>query len=104
MLKIFRLTTHNLQNFSLFQLSKLFAANKSNILHTKQTATVNSTMAQPKTNGDLSTAQTQNVEGMIKFLELLGNLKVSKKRTKYISCANQLYFFMKFFFVRVQNT
>lgn len=86
MLKVLRLTTNNLRNFSLFQLNKLFKQAATNrIFHnTEPTDTDNAAiMSTAETNGSpnkLTSAapQTQNLDGMVKFLELLGNLKVSK--------------------------
>lgn len=88
MLKVLRLVTNNRRNFSLFQLNKLFkqAATHQRILHsTEPGETVSTTMSTPETNGTspqtippTSTPQTQNLDGIVKFLELLGNLKVSE--------------------------
>ena len=88
MLKVLRLTTNNLRNFSLFQLNKLFKQAATNrILHNSDTndtdnvATMSNaeTNGSPETNGSTPTKrpQTQNLDGIVKFLELLGNLKVS---------------------------
>lgn len=82
MLKILRLTTDNLQNFSLFQFGKLLS--KANILHINATESNQSTMSKTDLIDDSTTtekpvaqATTQNLDGIVKFLELLGNLKVS---------------------------
>lgn len=83
MLKVLRLTTNNLRNFSLFQFTKLFKQAATNrILHSTEIENV-TTMSTAETNGSTvkttasATAQTQNLDGIVKFLELLGNLKVS---------------------------
>lgn len=87
MLKVLRLVTNNRRNFSLFQLNKLFkqAATSRNILHTTEAAeTPNTTMSNnAETNGSSDTqpptaAKSQNLDGIVKFLELLGKLKVSR--------------------------
>lgn len=107
MLKVLRLAINNRRNFSLFQLNKLFkqAASQHRILaHSQNTSSSssnsnhntnnscsrcessepvnNSKMSATETNGSTSsspqtTAPTQNLDGMVKFLELLGKLKVS---------------------------
>lgn len=83
MLKILRLTSDNLRNFSLFQFSKLL--NKSNVQHISANETKKSTMSKTENIDDIATKQTpvtqttkQNLDGMVKFFELLGNLKVSE--------------------------
>lgn len=87
MLKVLRLTTDNLRNFSLFQLNKLFkqAATNQIVKNTDQIESLHSaTMSTAETNGSSETKpsteqqQPQNLDGIIKFLELLGNLKVRK--------------------------
>lgn len=92
MLKVLRLAINNRRNFSLFQLNKLFkqAATNQFLVHNNNLDTgesVNSIkMSKAETNGSLetttsskpTTAQTQNLDGMVKFLELLGKLKVSQ--------------------------
>lgn len=86
MLKVLRLTTNNRRNFSLFQLNKLFkqAATNRIFQNTEPTDTDNATiMSTAETNGSpnkmtSAAPQTQNLDGIVKFLELLGNLKVSK--------------------------
>lgn len=86
MLKVLRLVTNNRRNFSLFQLNKLFkqAATNRNILHSTEAAdTANTTMSNAETNGSSdtkppTTAPTQNLDGIVQFLELLGKLKVSR--------------------------
>ncbi|XP_031623139.1 HD domain-containing protein 2 [Contarinia nasturtii] len=89
MLKVLRLTTDNLRNFSLFQFTKLFkqaAANQ--ILHNTEIENA-TTMSAAETNGSSvkttapATAKTQNLDGIVKFLELLGNLK-HLKRTGWV--------------------
>lgn len=93
MLKILRLTSDNLRNFSLFQFSKLL--NKSNVQHISANETFKSTMSKTDDIDDTPTKQTPitqttkpNLNGMVKFFELLGNLKVSE------------IFFFNFFFYR----
>lgn len=91
MLKFLRLTINNhRRHFSLFQLNKLFkqAATNRIIQNTEAviTETERATMSTAETNGSRTenhTPQTQNLDGIVKFLELLGNLKVSK----FIFCA-----------------
>lgn len=82
MLKILRLTTDNLRNFSLFQLSKLLS--KTNILPINETIADKSTMSKteiiensPNSQTPSTQSTTKNLDGIVKFLELLGNLKVS---------------------------
>lgn len=84
MLKVLRLTTNNLRNFSLFQFNKLFKqAVTDRIFHNTETNELkHAIMSNAETNGSSETmaspvAQTQNLGGIVKFLELLGNLKVS---------------------------
>lgn len=79
MLKILRLTRTNRRYFSLFQFNKLLKANESSHSHTKQTKVFNSKMSSTETNGESAsaTSTTQNLDGIVKFLELVGNLKVS---------------------------
>lgn len=87
MLKVLRLVTNNRRNFSLFQLNKLFkqaAINRNTLHNTENTvAETANTMSTAKINGTSepqppsTTEQTQNLNGTVKFLELLGKLKVS---------------------------
>lgn len=91
MLKVLRLTTDNLRNFSLFQLNKLFKQAATNRIVTNiepSEPPKSATMSTAETNGSLETTasasastatsehRTQNLDGIVKFLELLGNLKV----------------------------
>lgn len=91
MLKVLRLAINNRRNFSLFQLNKLFkqAASQQILVHNHNSNSISSEsgdlvnnlkMSTAETNGSTSspqTSRTQNLDGMVKFLELLGKLKVS---------------------------
>lgn len=109
MLKVLRLAINNQRNFSLFQLNKLFkqAASQQILVHNNsnnpnhsssssncepgEVVNNNLKMSTVETNGSTSspqTSQTQNLDGMVKFLELLGKLKVSEtKRVQWIFVA-----------------
>lgn len=96
MLKILRLTSDNLRTFSLFQFSKLLS--KSNVQHISANETNKLTMSKTDSIDDTATKQTpvtqttkQNLNGMVKFFELLGNLKVSEQFN---------FFFFSFSFFR----
>lgn len=81
MLNIFKLTGNNIRKFTSIQLANLFETSTKLMAAKKETIT----------NGSAETATdtVDNMDGIVKFLELVGNLKVS---SVYINLFN--YFFL----------
>lgn len=70
MQKFLRLTSNNLRNLSLFQFTKIFQSSKSKLENMSKPESTDSTV--------------QNANGMVKFLELVGNLKVCPPHIKLL--------------------